>query len=119
MPKDRREEKSSSITWWNAAITSTAIAIGCVLFIGHETLASRLQLFFGYQPTPFSIYSYDEVLMVGVDTIFRVLGPFFLLAALLALLIRSALSDGTRRILVTVLTIPLAGLMINPNGFWP
>jgi hypothetical protein len=112
MTRDKSSDKGVSITWLNAAVASTAIGIGCVLFVGHETLASRLQLFFGYQATPFSIYNYDEVLMVGVDTIFRILAPYFLMSGLIVLLIHHGFSARMRRIMVVLLAIPLALLLL-------
>lgn len=68
-------------TWLTTVLASTAVAVGCCIFIGHDMLRGHLAFRFGYWASPFSVFSYEEVLMHGVTVIWRYLASPFLTCA--------------------------------------
>lgn len=99
---------SRQLVWLNALLASTATVLGCAFFVGHDSLRRYLALRFDITTSLLSVYTYDEILMDGIDTILRFLMPRLAGGVIFAYILHQFKPALPRRILATALGVIFA-----------
>jgi hypothetical protein len=99
------EAAKNKVLSWDTLVASSALIAALCFYSGHEFLAARLRINYGFHGPALSIYSYEELLMVGVTIVAGYLAPNFLLSLALAYIIHWRLPAVPRKILAIALVL--------------
>lgn len=97
---------------WDRILSFGAALIAIAFYVGHSALQEVLAIRYGFQASPLATFTYDELLMHGSAVLLEIVAPRIVPGVLLSCLVIRLLDERPRRILTSILALPMAMLAI-------